>query len=796
MIKRVNEVFLNDYFKKQSDFRLVKDFEAKDNMYVGVIVTCNTVHDVSIDVEVPFSFPYHKLVFWTNSLRGYPHLIFGIDPYLKKEIHEDRGWFCLNTPFAETPFAQLEQEMSRLREWLTRYIHPDLPPYISNKKVIRALAIANAYNWENHDEIGERSHNFGLSFVGDFSKNVEYFSEHTSGYLHCNLRDTRNDEFRLFAFNDKDNTDLEVPYLIVDSVCSLDQMRSFAELRAFYGWNMECQERLLPDFDLDKEWVLDTDFYHVYCRYLTLIKENRDKLVIAPEDVPAIDEAIQELEKMKQEPHFLSSYSYMRPPSEDDPDFETKIEEYYKKLDEEEEAEQQYNEYINNWHFFVLGFLIDNHIYWRLFWTKRNYRMYREVSYKFGEIELSNNSNLSILLSIKHFMDIGLNSYPADAYDYSKYFGRGQFCNELVNKKIAIIGAGAIGSSLAISLARGGARFIGLWDGDHVEPGNICRSLYHKNFIGTQKSQALATMIKEISPFCKVVNVERDFYSRINYESQADVIKVLDNYDIIVDCTASNEVLWFLSYAIKDKLLLSLCITNHAQNLLCISNNTGNPFEIQKAFLSNIEQDTDNYYVEGTGCFDPTFLASNSDINALLNLAIRDIDKSFSKGSDPGSVIYSYDDRGILSDHLTVYTLADKSIKLIVSSETLLDAEEVPDVADGKIGQLFGTYSLDGKEIFLSKFVPQAIVETERLAIAEISFDILEYIGEYRYSSENAGEYNTKDRENMASLAADEHVNTYNPLLALRNPDGSVTFFLYIDDKLEQFYQLTEACQK
>ena len=105
----------------------------------------------------------------------------------------------------------------------------------------------------------------------------------------------------------------------------------------------------------------------------------------------------------------------------------------------------------------------------------------------------------------------------------------------------------------------------------------------------------------------------------------------MDNFDLIIDCTGSNEMLHFLSYAASNIDIISMCITNHANDLLCITNKDGNPFELRKAYLSRIEQDTKNFYIEGEGCYSPTFLANNCDIASLVNLALRDLNLNMEK---------------------------------------------------------------------------------------------------------------------------------------------------------------------
>jgi hypothetical protein len=64
---------------------------------------------------------------------------------------------------------------------------------------------------------------------------------------------------------------------------------------------------------------------------------------------------------------------------------------------------------------------------------------------------------------------------------------------------------------------------------------------------------------------------------------------------------------------------------------------------------------------------------------------------------------------------------------------------------------------------------------------------LIDYIGDYRYSDEKLDTFNSSSFEIIASKANDPTINTNNPLLAIRNTDGSVTFFLYINNELVKF---------
>lgn len=785
MIEYKSVDFYNEYFRNHDDFSLVEDFTKENEMYVGKIQADNVLHTPVIEVEIPLNFPHSPLQFWTSSLGGYPHLITGVRAPRHNKNHFDKSWFCLNTPFAETAEGQLYHELCRLRGWFEKFLNPNLPAIIEDPRVQNALRMAHLLEWENPDEIQEVVNVAGLTFVGDFADNPQNFKDF--GYLHCRKTDDRFDRFHLYAYKVKDGTNLEVPYIVVDKFCGKDNLNDFLRLRQFYQWETELQEKLLPEFDIQDEFYpdnsIDLDIFNK-TTILNTIQENRTNIVINPRHENAIDLSIKDIENLefstpKRNP--LDDILHMEP---DDPRYEEWCERQDQLAYESYCEDQAFEKYYEKC-FFAIGFKENGSITWFLFWTNRATKQYKKINYCFGHYMTEKNEQKPINLTVRQLTELPINWLPADIVDEKRFFGRGAFDKSLTDKKVAIIGAGAIGSLVAMSLVRGGAKHIGIWDGDTVEPGNLCRSIYTNRNVGENKARELSNALKVISPFCKVSVYSHDLYGNINYQSQENVQKELKDYEVIIDCTASNELLHYLSYSIKDKLLLSMCITNRSQNLLCISNADGNPFEIRKAYLAKIVQDTRNYYIEGTGCYSPTFLATNSDIATLVNIAMRGINKNVESNNVPRTYIYSYDDRGVIAEYLHKYQLTD-GLSLIVSNEILLDIEELQDSSSGIIGKLYGCYSHDGRTIFITHCVSEDDYKTADDILA-VSQGVIDFIGEYRYSTERNGEYPAEMVDYMRELSSRDDVNTNNPLLALRNTNGTTTFYLYIDDRLELF---------
>ncbi|MDY2623955.1 MAG: ThiF family adenylyltransferase [Alloprevotella sp.] len=806
--------FFNEYFSSLSDFKLSQEFVQEENgenkkLFIGIMESVNTVHPMSIKIEIPTTFPHSKLLFWTESLRGYPHLI-------ADEKRKDL-WFCLNTPFAETAEEQLEQEMLRLRDWIKRYVRKDLPTVIKDPEVYRALYMMNAYSWENIDEMNEYKQEARLTFVGDFATHKDYFKE-KKGKFDC----VKNGSERIFVLRNKLGTNFELPYIIVDKVPT--SLNDFFGLKEEFGWDKETCEFLLPGLNTGKDWVLASSYTLGNKDYT---EEEANKI---------LDEIEQELHKdepklkaqcipfgaeLKLKDYKAESYKEYSVPGSHKSLLLGRIsslKESVKKEhgwtraksifemtnedlgDEETIALAEKDQF--ELHHFALGIIVGEIITWGIISTNKASGSYDKVEY---ELTLCK-------VEMLHFLSKGCRCEIAQTITEKEYFGRGKFSSRWNERKVCVVGVGAIGSIVCESLARSGVSVIALWDDDTVEPGNICRSTFRAQDIGKSKVETIREHIVSINPFIELSTITTkgywfsgingniysgpfqymhgSFYGSVNYSSQEDAIKLLDKYDLIIDCTGSNELLHFLSYAVPEKEIISMCITNRSRNLLLFSSNDGNPFELRKMYLSKIEQDTKNFYVEGSGCYSPTFIATYCDISTLVNLAIKELNTKISNNQLFHSVIWSYDNRGIIADRLKTYEIPNSRIRMTIPSETLMDGEEMFYSNNEVIGYLLGGYSADGTIVMVSHIIESENAKSHLDHAFMLSGGIIDYLGDYVYSDGDTGLYKPQNQDIMAAKAADENININNPVLATRNLDGTLSFYLYLAGKLEKFIPL------
>jgi adenylyltransferase/sulfurtransferase len=136
--------------------------------------------------------------------------------------------------------------------------------------------------------------------------------------------------------------------------------------------------------------------------------------------------------------------------------------------------------------------------------------------------------------------------------NYNLYFNRqiqlwgNDTQKSLLDKKIAIIGCGGLGCSIAISLGSSGIGFIDLVDFDEVGIHNIHRQIgFNCNDEGKNKSLVLKDLLEDR---CKYVSVK-------SYDCDFDtfILNNQNNYDLIIDATDNISVRSSINIFCKDK---------------------------------------------------------------------------------------------------------------------------------------------------------------------------------------------------------------------------------------------------
>jgi len=100
---------------------------------------------------------------------------------------------------------------------------------------------------------------------------------------------------------------------------------------------------------------------------------------------------------------------------------------------------------------------------------------------------------------------------------------------KLLNAKVLCIGAGALGSPVALYLAAAGVGTIGIADADTVDESNLQRQILHTtDRVGTPKTESAKATLNALNPEVKVI----EHRVRVDRDNAMELFK---QYDLIVD---------------------------------------------------------------------------------------------------------------------------------------------------------------------------------------------------------------------------------------------------------------------
>lgn len=147
--------------------------------------------------------------------------------------------------------------------------------------------------------------------------------------------------------------------------------------------------------------------------------------------------------------------------------------------------------------------------------------------------------------------------------------------DKLLNKKVAVIGLGGVGSIVPLTLVRTGIKNLIIVDKDKVESSNLNRQIaYDRNDIGEYKSIALKNKLKKIRSDIEILDISKSIDETFDFS-------VFKGCDFIVDCIDDiNAKIQLAKFAL-------------ANNIKFISSlGMGNRIDPSKVFITKLNKTT------------------------------------------------------------------------------------------------------------------------------------------------------------------------------------------------------------
>lgn len=218
---------------------------------------------------------------------------------------------------------------------------------------------------------------------------------------------------------------------------------------------------------------------------------------------------------------------------------------------------------------------------------------------------------------------------------------RGRLNKQLRESNVMLIGAGALGSTVAENLLRDGCTSITLVDGEKFEIGNLARHTLSLNALNQYKATALANRLRELSPHATIHKVKS------RYPISESDQEAIPEPDIILDCTGNDQVLHALNREQWDsaKLVVSTSLGPQGKRLYTYSTYT-HTFEFDD-FEDQIEpwtlQDLSEHHPdedlipERVGCWHPASVITMNTIATWAGVVPELIEQSTRLGLSQSS---------------------------------------------------------------------------------------------------------------------------------------------------------------
>jgi hypothetical protein len=204
---------------------------------------------------------------------------------------------------------------------------------------------------------------------------------------------------------------------------------------------------------------------------------------------------------------------------------------------------------------------------------------------------------------------------------------RGKLEDHLASAKLLLLGAGALGATLAEQLVRAGVRQLTIVDGERLEAGNLVRHPLGVFDLKQYKATNLAVHLGLASPHASITAINSPFPA-LSPSEQA----LVQQCDVILDCTGQDDVLCHLEAFPWQgtKQFVSLSLGLRARRLFCFTASGSTfPHAVFREHLHPwLERELAEYADqrlprEGIGCWHPIFPARIDDVAMMATVALK-----------------------------------------------------------------------------------------------------------------------------------------------------------------------------
>ena len=219
----------------------------------------------------------------------------------------------------------------------------------------------------------------------------------------------------------------------------------------------------------------------------------------------------------------------------------------------------------------------------------------------------------------------------AENWHPDELINRGALAAPLIDSKVLLIGAGALGSAIAEQLIRMGLRKLTIVDDDRFESGNLVRHNLTMPDVSAKKVEALVKRLIECNPSSIVEGLDKKVGDKIDKELQL----AFENADLVIDATADDALLRAMPVKGLNREIpfISCSLSLYADRLFLYSSKANTfafenfedwfaPFREEQGLLAEQIE-----LPRTAGCWHPLTPARHNRIQGLAGMAIEGIEQ-------------------------------------------------------------------------------------------------------------------------------------------------------------------------
>ena len=160
---------------------------------------------------------------------------------------------------------------------------------------------------------------------------------------------------------------------------------------------------------------------------------------------------------------------------------------------------------------------------------------------------------------------------------------------KLIRSSVLIVGAGGLGSPIAIYLAAIGIGNIGIIDKDIVEISNLSRQIiFANNDVKKKKSSIAISKLKKLNPDIQLKSYQKKL-------TKKNVDKIANNFEVIVDGSDNFRTRFLINdYCLQNKKILVSGAINRFDGQVYTFNFSKEKSPCLRCFMPNIPIDSDD----------------------------------------------------------------------------------------------------------------------------------------------------------------------------------------------------------